>query len=79
VVVELAALPLVHTAYLTALLFTVANLALLRVRIRAEEAALAQWPAYAAAMEHKPSFVPAGTASLEPASAPTPPHERSRP
>lgn len=41
VVVEGVALPLVHTAWVTALLFTVANLALLRVRLRVEEAALA--------------------------------------
>ena len=41
VVVEGLALPLVHTAWLTALVFTVANAALLTVRIRAENAALA--------------------------------------
>lgn len=41
VVVEGAALPLVHGAWLTALLFTVANAALLRVRVRCEETALA--------------------------------------
>jgi methyltransferase len=40
VVVEGVALPLVHTAWLTALLFTVANAALLRVRIRTEDRAL---------------------------------------
>lgn len=42
VVLEGAALPLVHTAWLTAVLFTVANLAVLRVRIRVEERALAE-------------------------------------
>jgi methyltransferase len=41
VVLELAALPLVHTAWLTALLASAANAALLRVRIAAEERALA--------------------------------------
>lgn len=41
VVVEGIVLPLVHTAWVTALLFTVANLVLLRVRLRVEEAALA--------------------------------------
>ena len=41
VVVEGAALPLVHSAWVTAAVFTVANLALLRVRIEVEEAALA--------------------------------------
>lgn len=40
VVVEGFALPLVHTAWVTALVFTVANAALLRVRIRTEERAL---------------------------------------
>lgn len=40
VAAEVAALPLVHTAYLTAALFSLANGALLAVRIRTEEAAL---------------------------------------
>lgn len=40
VVVEGAALPLVHTAWLTAVLFTVLNAALLSVRIRVEDTAL---------------------------------------
>ncbi|WP_324649296.1 isoprenylcysteine carboxyl methyltransferase family protein [Georgenia sp. H159] len=41
VVVEGFALPLVHSAWLTALVFTVANAALLSVRIRTENRALA--------------------------------------
>jgi len=41
VIVELAALPLVHTAWLTALVVSVLNLVLLRVRIRVEDQALA--------------------------------------
>jgi methyltransferase len=41
VVVEGAALPLVHTAWVTALVFTVLNAALMVVRIRCENAALA--------------------------------------
>ncbi|MCO1656270.1 isoprenylcysteine carboxyl methyltransferase family protein [Pseudonocardia humida] len=40
VVVEGAALPLVHSAWLTAAVFTVANAALLTVRLRAEQRAL---------------------------------------
>ena len=40
VVVEGFALPLVHTAWITAAVFTVANAVLLRVRIAAEEQAL---------------------------------------
>lgn len=45
VVVEGVALPLVHTAWLTALVFSVANAVLLTVRIRVEESALATAPA----------------------------------
>jgi methyltransferase len=44
VVVEGLALPLLHAAWITALVFTVANAALLTVRIRAENAALATLP-----------------------------------
>lgn len=40
VVVEGAALPLVHTAWITALAFTVANAALLAVRLRVENSVL---------------------------------------
>jgi methyltransferase len=43
VAVEMAALPLVHTAWLTALCFTAANLVLLRERVRVEERALASF------------------------------------
>lgn len=42
VVVEVAALPLVHSAWLTATVFTAANAVLLTVRVRCENAALAQ-------------------------------------
>lgn len=42
VVVEILALPLVHAAWLTALVFSLANAALLAVRIRTENAALAE-------------------------------------
>ncbi|MEV0619100.1 isoprenylcysteine carboxylmethyltransferase family protein [Nonomuraea sp. NPDC050404] len=45
VVAEGIALPLVHTAWLTAVVFTVANAALLTVRIHAEDAALTKWNA----------------------------------
>src|SRR5271166_130572 len=41
VVAEGAALPLVHTAWITALVFSVLNAALLRTRIKVENAALA--------------------------------------
>lgn len=42
VVLELAALPLVHGAWLTALVFSAGNALLLRVRVRVEEAALGE-------------------------------------
>jgi methyltransferase len=44
VVVEGFALPLVHTAWITALAFTVLNALLLRVRLRVEQEALAKAP-----------------------------------
>ncbi len=56
VVLELAALPLVHGAFVTAALFSVGNALLLSVRIREEERALGQ--AYARAFKEKPRFVP---------------------
>jgi methyltransferase len=40
VAVEVAVLPLAHAAFITAVVFSLANLALLRVRIRVEENAL---------------------------------------
>lgn len=56
VILELAMVPLIHGAYLTAALFSAANAALLYVRIRAEEAALGQ--AYQDAFAGRPRFVP---------------------
>jgi methyltransferase len=44
VVVEGFALPLVHTAWITAVVFTVLNAMLLRVRLRVETQALAETP-----------------------------------
>jgi methyltransferase len=42
VVLEIAAIPMIHCAWLTALVFTIANLVLLRERIRVEEEALSR-------------------------------------
>lgn len=58
VLVETAALPLVHTAWLTALLFTAANGVLLAVRIRAEERALASASDYAERMSGRAALLP---------------------
>lgn len=56
VILELAAVPLIHGAYLTAIVFTVANAAMLYVRIRAEEVALGA--EYERAFASKPRFIP---------------------
>lgn len=56
VIVELAAVPLIHGAYWTAAAFTLANALLLSVRIRAEERALGAL--YANAFNSRPRFVP---------------------
>lgn len=55
---EVAALPLVHTAWLTALVATLAHIALLKGRIAAEERILMSDPAYVRQMGSKPRFVP---------------------
>lgn len=56
VVVELLALPLVHGAWMTALLFSLLNAWVLRARIHAEEEALGR--PYAASFAGVPRFVP---------------------
>ncbi|HSN13564.1 MAG TPA: isoprenylcysteine carboxylmethyltransferase family protein, partial [Anaeromyxobacteraceae bacterium] len=56
VVLEIALVPLVHGAWMTALAFSLANGALLAVRIRAEERALGSL--YAARFGAVPRFVP---------------------
>lgn len=58
VIVEMAALPLVHTAWITALLFSAANAALLARRIAHEEAALALHADYLARMGDRARFLP---------------------
>jgi methyltransferase len=46
VITEILALPLVHTAWITAIVFSVLNALILRVRIRAEEEALSRMSDY---------------------------------
>jgi methyltransferase len=58
VAVEIVALPLVHGAWLTALVFSLANAWLLRLRIAAEERALAALGPYAARFAATPRFLP---------------------
>jgi methyltransferase len=58
VVVEVACLPLAYGCWRTALAFSAANAALLRVRIRAEERALG--PLWEEAFRGRPRLVPGG-------------------
>jgi methyltransferase len=58
VITEMFALPLVHTAWLTALVFSVLNALVLRVRIRAEEEALSRMTEYEAAFAGRARLVP---------------------
>jgi methyltransferase len=59
VAIEGVALPMIHTAWLTALCFTLANAALLTVRIGSEERALAHYTDYRAALGDRARFLPA--------------------
>ncbi|MEM1177173.1 MAG: isoprenylcysteine carboxylmethyltransferase family protein [Acidobacteriota bacterium] len=58
VIVEVAALPLVHGAWLVALVFSALNAWLLTVRIRVEEEALERAGAYRDAFDAKPRLLP---------------------
>jgi methyltransferase len=58
VVLELIALPLIHTAWLTAAVGTIANIWILRRRLEVEESTLRGVPEYVAAMGSKPRFLP---------------------
>ena len=58
VAIEGVALPLVYTAWLTALVFTIANAVLLAVRIGCEERALARYTDYEAAFAGRARFLP---------------------
>jgi methyltransferase len=58
VIVEIASLPLIHTAWWTAVTFSLANALLLRVRIRAEERALTELSSYGAVFSGRPRFLP---------------------
>lgn len=68
VILEFLCLPLIHGGYLTALLFSLGNAALLYVRIRAEEQALGA--EYQQAFSQRPRFLP--TASRPDTASPPP-------
>jgi len=60
VVLEMAAVPLIHGCFLTAAVFSALHAVVLRVRIRAEEAALG--PMWKSAFSGRPRFLPGGGA-----------------
>ena len=62
VILEVAALPLVHGAWVTALLGSVGNAFVLRRRIAVEEKALEDAGGYYAVMKDRPGLIPRGKA-----------------
>jgi methyltransferase len=68
VVLEIAAVPLIHGAWLTALCFSLMNALILMVRIKQEEQALG--PQYAQAFAALPRMVPRLTATERPTPRP---------
>ena len=58
VILEIAGLPLIHSAYVTAIAFSLANAWLMSQRIVTEERALAQSTNYKTAFADKPRFIP---------------------
>ena len=58
VVVEVAVLPMVHTAWWTALAFSIGNALVLRTRIRVEEQALEESSSYLDSLGDRPRLVP---------------------
>lgn len=60
VILEIAGVPLIHTAYLTAIFFSVANVFLMVKRIQSEEQALSEDNNYAYVFADRPRFIPSG-------------------
>jgi methyltransferase len=58
VILEIAAMPLIHSAYLTALVFSLANGILLAVRIKKEEEALDRASSYEEIFSKQPRLLP---------------------
>jgi methyltransferase len=55
---EMLALPLIHTAWITALVGSLAHIAVLSMRLSTEERVLLANPEYQATMAGKPRFIP---------------------
>jgi methyltransferase len=58
VVMEIFSLPMIHTAWITAIVGTLCDLEILRRRINVEDGFLLSNPAYRTAMGGKPRFIP---------------------
>ena len=58
VILEIACVPLLHTAWITSVVFTMLNALLLRVRIRTEEQALREANRYDETFGDRPRFLP---------------------
>lgn len=58
VVLEIFCIPMIHSAYITALLGTIINAWIIRKRLETEEAYLASLPHYQSTMTHRPRFIP---------------------
>ncbi|MFB8790492.1 MAG: methyltransferase [Potamolinea sp.] len=58
VILEIAGIPLIHTAYLTAIFFTLSNAVLMVKRIQREEQALSKDNNYAYVFAGQPHFIP---------------------
>jgi methyltransferase len=58
VTLEITFLPLIHSAYLTAIIFSIANILLTIKRVQAEEQALMQATNYALVFADTPRFIP---------------------
>ena len=58
VILEIAALPLIHGAYLTTIIFSLANAFLMSKRIQTEEEALAKSSNYTLVFANRPRFIP---------------------
>jgi len=58
VFLEMLALPLIHSAWITGMLGTVAHMLVLRNRVTLEESVMMRNPAWRTAFEHRPRFLP---------------------
>ncbi|MCB1307031.1 MAG: hypothetical protein KDK30_02570 [Leptospiraceae bacterium] len=57
VILEIGAVPLIHSAFISAIVFSMANAIILYIRIQAEERALASQNSYMVHFEHTPRLI----------------------